>query len=215
MDNTTKKLIAQLKTVKSEKKLSPQDIVDICQENGDFVSLSTVKRVFSPDCQNMNFRYDATIRPIAKAVLGLSEEFDPDEEEEAESTQAEHDALRALVDLKNHLIEQLESGIRDREETIQKTRDVADERIAQKDRIIDHLKEEVSDLRKEREEMVVRMKALEQASRLRTIALAIVIPLLILALVILVVYFAWDLSHSDQGFFQWTAAFFGESVRAL
>ena len=90
--------------------------MDICQENGDFVSLSTVKRVFSPDCESMNFRYDATIRPIAKAVLGLSEEFDPDEEE-AESTQAEHDALRALVDLKNHLIEQLESGIRDREAT--------------------------------------------------------------------------------------------------
>lgn len=215
MDKTTRKLIAQLKTVKAEKKLSPQDIVDICEENGESVSLSTVKRVFSTDCESMNFRYDATIRPIAKAVLGLSDEFDPDEEEETKSTQAEHDALRALVDLKNHLIEQLESGIRDRETTIQKTREVADDRIAQKDRIISHLKDEVSDLRKEREEMVVRMKALERASRLRTIALAIVIPLLIIALVILVAYFAWDLSHSDQGFFQWTASFFGASARGI
>lgn len=214
MDKTTKKLIAQLKTVKLEKKLSPQDIVDICQENGDFVSLSTVKRVFSPDSENMNFRYDVSIRPIARAILGLSEEFDPDEEE-TESTQAEHDALRALVDLKNHLIEQLESGIRDREATIQKTREAADVTTALKDRIISHLKDEVADLRKEREEITARLKAAERASRLRTIALAIVIPLLIIALVILLAYFAWDLSHSDQGFFQWTAAFFGESARAL
>lgn len=214
MDKATKKLIAQLKTVKSEKKLSPQDIVDICQENGDFVSLSTVKRVFSPDSENMNFRYDVSIRPIARAILGLSEEFDPDEEE-TESTQAEHDALRALVDLKNHLIEQLESGIRDREATIQKTRESADATIAQKDRIISHLKDEVDDLRKAREEMTARLKAAERASRLRTIALAIVIPLLIIALTILVAYFAWDLSHSDQGFFQWTAAFFGVSARTL
>ena len=213
MDKTTRKLIAQLKTVKSEKKLSPQDIVDICEENGEPVSLSTVKRVFSPDCESMNFRYDATIRPIAKAVLGLSDEFDPDEEE-AESTQAEHDALRALVDLKNHFIEQLESGIRDREATIQKTREAADATIALKDRIISHLKDEVADLRKEREEMAARLKAAERGSRLRTIALAIVIPLLIIALIV-VIYFAWDLSHSDRGFFQWTASFFGASARGI
>lgn len=208
MEAKQRKLILLLKQVRMEKGLSYQDIVERCKTIGQYVSLSTVKRIFASGSEDQSFRY-ASIQPIVDVLLGV------EYKQEEEDSESESEALRSVVEIKNHLIEQLESGIRDREATIQKTRDVADERIAQKDRIIDHLKEEVSELRKEREEMVVRMKALERASRLRTIALAIVIPLLIIALVMLVAYFAWDLSHSDQGFFQWTAAFFGASARAL
>lgn len=208
MEAKQRKLILLLKQVRMEKGLSYQDIVERCKTIGQYVSLSTVKRIFAAGSEDQSFRY-ASIQPIVDVLLGV------EYKQEEEDSESESEALRSVVEIKNHLIEQLESGIRDREATIQKTRDVADARIAQKDRIIDHLKEEVSDLRKEREEMTTRLKALERASRLRTIALAIVIPLLIIALVMLVIYLAWDLNQSDQGFFQWSAAFFGASARAL
>lgn len=208
MEAKQRKLILLLKKVRIEKGLTYQEIEERCKSIGKYVSSSTIKRVFAPGSEEQSFRY-SSIQPIVDVLLGV------EYQQEEEDSESESEALRSVVEIKNHLIEQLESGIRDREATIQKTRDIADERIAQQDRIISHLKEEVDSLRADKREMEARLHQAERASRLRTIALAIVIPLLIIALVMLVAYFAWDLSHSDQGFFQWTAAFFGASARGI
>ena len=202
-----RKLILLLKKVRIEKNLSYQDIVDRCESIGKHVSLTTVKRLFAPGSEDQYFRY-TSIQPVVDVLLGV------EYQQEEEDSESESDALRSVVEIKNHLIEQLEAGIRDRENTLQKTRDIADARIAQQDRIISHLKEEVDSLKADKREMELRLHQAERGSRLRTIALAVVIPLLILAMATIIAYLAWDLSHSDVGFFQWTASFFDASLRS-
>lgn len=130
-----------MKKVRIEKDLSYQDIVDLCAENGDHVSLSTVKRVFSQGSEEMGFRYDTTLRPIVKVVLGLNEEdsgvgIDAKEPE----TASENDALRSLIDLKNQMVSNLNQNIDEKNRQIEQLRASISDRIAVKDRSIDYLK---------------------------------------------------------------------------
>lgn len=190
MDRITKNLITQLKQVRLEKKLTPQEIVDMCHENGDYISVSTVKRILGPDSENQGFRYDTSIKPIARALLGLNEDPDTLMSQQEEASPSELDALRSLVDLKNHLIEQLESGIKDREQTIQRTRAVADERLQEKDRIVAHLKKEVEALESDKAAMQAQLAQRERDCRLRTIALTVLVSLLIASMGLLIFCFA-------------------------
>ena len=97
-------IIAQLKIVRAEKELSYQKIVDMTEEIGNPVSISTVKRVFTENKQN--FRWD-TIRPIATVVLGVG--FETPEPDNSDPNQpqlyySEIEALKALVEAKGEMI---------------------------------------------------------------------------------------------------------------
>lgn len=97
-------IIAQLKVVRAEKELSYQKIVDMTEEIGNPVSISTVKRVFTENKQN--FRWD-TIRPIATVVLGVG--FETPEPDKSDPNQpqlyySEIEALKALVEAKGEMI---------------------------------------------------------------------------------------------------------------
>lgn len=76
-----KELIIQLKKVREEKHLSFNDILDLMEENGDYLSKSTLSRVFAEGSEDVSFRYDETIRPIANAILDIGniEEDDNDD----------------------------------------------------------------------------------------------------------------------------------------
>lgn len=67
-----KELIIQLKKVRQEKHLSFNAILDLMEENGDYLSKSTLSRVFAEGSENESFRYDETIRPIANAILDIN-----------------------------------------------------------------------------------------------------------------------------------------------
>lgn len=67
----TPEIIEKLKAVKEERGYSLQDIVDMTEEAGCAVSLTTVKRVFSNSAKEQTFRYSKTIKPIADVLLGL------------------------------------------------------------------------------------------------------------------------------------------------
>lgn len=67
----TREVIITLKEVREEKKLSFDKILDLMKENGDFLSKSTLSRVFAEGSENKTFRYEDTIRPIAKALLDI------------------------------------------------------------------------------------------------------------------------------------------------
>lgn len=194
MDVITKKLIIQLKKVRSEKKLTPQEVVDMCLENGDYVSLSTVKRIFSADSENMGFRYDTSIRPIAKALLGLGD--DPDAASQlADDSESETNALRALVEVKNlelaekdniiavkdHMIEGLESGIKDREQQTAKIREEYISRMEEKDRKASYLKAQV-------EEKASEIAQLKKTSKAQTVAIVV----LVLALMAFLTFTHWQ-----------------------
>lgn len=62
-------IIEHLKRVKSEKKLTFQEISDMTAENHEYVSVSTIKNVFS-DNNKHTPDYNKTIKPIARVLIG-------------------------------------------------------------------------------------------------------------------------------------------------
>ena len=67
----SKELIKLLKEVKVEKNLSLDAIVSLLEQNGYFVSKSTISRVFSDKSDDCSFRYEETILPLAHVLLDV------------------------------------------------------------------------------------------------------------------------------------------------
>ena len=101
--NKTKDLIIKLKAVKEEKGLSLNKIADLVEQNGDFISRSSIQRVFADGSEDSSFRYEDTIRPIAKALLDI----ETIEEDDSLDTAT----LKALLKYKIQRIEDLENQL--------------------------------------------------------------------------------------------------------
>ena len=101
MVSKKEEVLRRVRIVRKEKKMSYQSIVDALEVAGTPVSLSSVRRVFDEHFHADDFKYDTTLRPIVRFVLGMDEDF-----EDAESS-----ALAAVVDYKDALVEHLESQI--------------------------------------------------------------------------------------------------------
>ena len=96
----TKDIILKLKAVREEKGYSYTDILSMMEENGDYLAKSTLSRVFAEGSEEQSFRYEETIRPIAK-VLGIE-------------TTIEEESVRSINSiLKNKIrhIEELEERV--------------------------------------------------------------------------------------------------------
>ena len=155
--NNSKEIILKLKEVRLEKELSLNDIVDLVEKNGDYVSRSSVQRVFADGSENVTFKYDETIRPIANALLDI----DRIETEDDLDTQA----LKILLQYKNQRIQELEQQL-DKEklkyhEKLEKERDQSrksieflKEQVAYKDKRMDLLLESVDKKDKRLEELI-------------------------------------------------------------
>ena len=102
-----KELIIQLKKVRDEKHLSFNDILDLMEQNGDYLSKSTLSRVFAEGSEDVSFRYDETIRPIANALLDI----DKIEEDDNDDVQA----LKRVVQQNEKLIAGLQQKLTDLE----------------------------------------------------------------------------------------------------
>lgn len=101
--NKTKEVILKLKEVKEQRGLSLNEIVDLVEKNGDYISRSSVQRVFSDGSEDVSFRYDETIRPIANALLDIDTIEDSDN--------MDIRAMKTLLQYKNKRIEELESQL--------------------------------------------------------------------------------------------------------
>ena len=99
----TKEIILKLKEVREEKGLSYGDILDLMEKNGDFVSKSTLSRLFAEGSEECSFKYEETIRPIAKALLDI--------ETIEETDDMDVQAMKSLLRYKIRLIEELEQKI--------------------------------------------------------------------------------------------------------
>lgn len=142
----TKEIILKLKEVRLEKNLSFGNIIELMERNGDYLSKSTISRVFADGSENNSFRYDETIRPIAKALLDI--------ENEEEDDDIDIQAMKALLKYKIERIEELEKKLADEKlkyhEKIDKEREQYSKRIdfllnqiALKDKRMDQLLEAV------------------------------------------------------------------------
>ena len=136
-----RELIMQLKQYREEHGFSHKRIVDIVCEyaeqnnTDDYVSLSTVKRVFRDGSEDDDsFNFDLTIRPIAAALLGVN----------SVSPKAHDKELSmSLLRYKNERIQALEKQLADeREQTERRIAfltsqiDVKDKYLQEKDRLI-------------------------------------------------------------------------------
>ena len=116
MKEATKKVILRLKAVKEQKKLSCQDIVDLCEANNDSVSLSTVRRICANGSEDGPDFRTYSINAVFRAVVG-TEAIELTAAEEADLTDiakevyAENAALKAVVELRDATIADLQRQI--------------------------------------------------------------------------------------------------------
>ena len=131
-------IILQLKQIRIERGLSMQDVHDLISASGGFLSLSSVKRVFAEGSEHQNFRYHDTIQPIARALLGVTEETP----ENNDITANEIDALKNVILLKDSIIKDLQKEI----ETLTAKHN---EQLAEAQHKVDYLREQITRLRQE------------------------------------------------------------------
>ena len=145
----TKDVILKLKEVKKEKDLSLDRIIDLMEENGEFVSKSTLSRVFAKGSEEKLFRYETTLRPIANALLDI-ETIESDDDIDTQ-------AFKSLLKLKKDIMSELERQNAELKEELknaklkyheklaaetdrfQRSLDFATHQIALKDKRIDQL----------------------------------------------------------------------------
>ena len=136
----TKDLIIKLKEVREEKGLSFGDILDLMEKNGDFLSKSTISRVFAEGSEEQSFRYEETIRPIANALLDIETIEDTDNMDVR--------AMKSLLKYKIERIEELEEQIEQLQTALDKEKIKYHEKLEQErerfNRSIDFLKEQVA-----------------------------------------------------------------------
>lgn len=101
----TKDVILALKRVKKEKGLSLDKILVLMNEKDSTtaVSKTTLARVFKKGSENEIFRYEATLRPIANALLDIEEI----EKDDSIDTQA----MKSILILKQELITALQERL--------------------------------------------------------------------------------------------------------
>lgn len=163
----TKDIILKLKEVREEKGLSYGDILDLMEKNGDFLSKSTISRVFSEGSEDLSFRYEETVRPIAKALLDM----ETIEEDDTMDVQA----MKSLLKYKIKRIEELEQQIEhlnslidkqkiqfhekidEERERFNKSIDFLKEQVAYKDKRMDLLLESVATKDRRIEELLTRL----------------------------------------------------------
>lgn len=128
----TKELILKLKEVKERDKLSLTDIESRTEENGEHVSKTTLSRVFSDGSEDIQFKFESTLKPIANALLDI----DTIEEDDDLDTQG----LKIMLKIKADKINELEAAL-DHEKV--KYHEKLDKEREQSRRSIDFLKEQI------------------------------------------------------------------------
>jgi len=113
MTNTSD-VIVRLKEIRAERNLSYGDILELMEKNGDYLSKSTISRVFSDGSENLSFRYEETIRPIAKALLDI-ENIEEDDNINVQT-------MKALLKYKIQRIEELEAQIEQLQDSFEQER---------------------------------------------------------------------------------------------
>ena len=108
----TKDIILKLKEVRDQKGLSYTDILSLMEKNGDYLSKSTISRVFGDGSEDLSFRYEETIRPIANALLDIETIEDTDDMDVR--------AMKSLLKYKIQVIEDKEKHIEELELALNK-----------------------------------------------------------------------------------------------
>ena len=134
----TQDLVSKLKAVKTEKNLSLSNILDMLDQNGYFVSKTTLSRVFAEDSETEMFKPD-TLLPIAKVLLDVETLEDTDTLDEQ--------ALKTLLQFKGQRIAELEQQLEQLQATLDREKLKLHERLDAENerhqRSVDFLKNQI------------------------------------------------------------------------
>lgn len=135
----TKDLVLKLRQVKEEKNLSLSNILDMVERNGEYVSKSSLSRIFSDDSETQSFKPE-TVLPIARVLLDVDNLEDTDSLDEK--------ALKVLLQYKSNRIADLEQQIERLELDLSreklKRHEALDAEREMYNRRVDFLKEQVA-----------------------------------------------------------------------
>lgn len=110
----TKEVILALKQVKEEKQLSLDKILVLIEENDEYVSKTTLSRVFANGSEEQIFKWETTLKPIANALLDIDTlEADDD---------ADTKAYKSVLKLKKDLMSELERQNRELKDELDKAK---------------------------------------------------------------------------------------------
>lgn len=98
------KFIAELKELREARGITYQQIADATEANGEAVSLSTIKHVFS-DKYSHDHSWESVLRPIANVLMPPSEDDD-----------LETRALQTRLELNKEIIKQLQNRLEAKEQ---------------------------------------------------------------------------------------------------
>lgn len=133
-------IIVKLKEVREERGLSFTDIIKLMEKNGDYLAKSTLSRVFAEGSEELSFKYEETIRPIANALLDI-ENIEDDDDMDVR-------AMKSLLKYKIQRIEELETQVRDLKTSLDKEKIRYHEKLDKErdmyNRRVDFLKEQIS-----------------------------------------------------------------------
>lgn len=127
-------IIRNLKRVRAENGLSITEIVKLCEDNGEPVSDTTVKKVFADGSEALGFNYEITLKPIINALLGDHEET------------AETDMMISVAQFKEAKIKDLEQQMARMEDSYKRRIDFLKDQIEIKDARIDKRDEMITKL---------------------------------------------------------------------
>lgn len=147
-----KELIEELKRLRLERGFTYQEIADKIEENGEPVSLSTIKLVFS-DRDTHQHDYKRVLKPIANVLL-------PFEDDKTESQ-----IVQTILDYKNEIIRQLQERIDKKEsryrlqiQSLEEDNKFLKDQIRFKDSQIKRLNEAI-----DRKDTIIRKKFIESS----------------------------------------------------
>ena len=127
-------IIRNLKRVRQENGLSISEIVRICEDSGNAVSETTIKKVFSDGSEALGFNYENTLKPIINALL--------DDHEET----AETDMMVSVAQFKEAKIQALEAQLTRQEDSYKRRIEFLMQQIEIKDARLDKRDEMISKL---------------------------------------------------------------------
>ena len=150
-----RELILELKKEKEEKKYTITKLYDEILLNGDYVSETTLKRVFRPGSEDdlKTFNQDHTLLPIAKILLS---------KKNVQESEEEHDSNEVIL-LKMELRVQAErvQSLLDRNEILEKRVDFMQNQILIKDRRLDEREEVCRKVMDERDALRKRLESMQ------------------------------------------------------
>ena len=135
LEKLKRRTIHRLKQIKDEQGLTVPKIIELLEKNGQFVSESTIKRVFADGSEEQNFRYQDSIAPIADVLLDIYGESS--DIEDAES-------LRRIIREKNKLIEFILLKLEERETDFQKRLDLLEQRKVLYEKTIERMETQIT-----------------------------------------------------------------------